>query len=69
MNRVVAVIRSEAPGLVVAFAVSLVGFTVHRSVDVVSPHVVAVAIGIVDGVGYGENTKASIITRGAGAPS
>ena len=25
---------------------------------------VAVAIGIVDGVGYGENTKASIITRG-----
>jgi uncharacterized integral membrane protein (TIGR00698 family) len=49
MNRVVAVIRSEAPGLVVAFAVSLVGFTVHRSVDVVSPHVVAVAIGIVAG--------------------
>ena len=25
---------------------------------------IAVAIGIVDGVGYGENTKASIITRG-----
>lgn len=27
-------------------------------------NLVAVAIGIVDGVGYGENTKASIITRG-----
>jgi glycerol-3-phosphate dehydrogenase (NAD(P)+) len=27
-------------------------------------NLIAVAIGIVDGVGYGENTKASIITRG-----
>ncbi|THG32070.1 NAD(P)-dependent glycerol-3-phosphate dehydrogenase [Naasia lichenicola] len=27
-------------------------------------NIVAVAIGIVDGVGYGENTKASILTRG-----
>ena len=27
-------------------------------------NIVAVAVGIVDGVGYGENTKASIITRG-----
>jgi glycerol-3-phosphate dehydrogenase (NAD(P)+) len=27
-------------------------------------NLVAVAIGIVDGVGYGENTKASIVTRG-----
>ncbi len=27
-------------------------------------NLVAVAVGIVDGVGYGENTKASIITRG-----
>ncbi|OUE08678.1 Glycerol-3-phosphate dehydrogenase, NAD(P)+ [Clavibacter michiganensis] len=27
-------------------------------------NLIAVAVGIVDGVGYGENTKASIITRG-----
>ncbi len=27
-------------------------------------NIVAVAVGIVDGVGYGENTKASIVTRG-----
>ena len=27
-------------------------------------NLIAVAIGIVDGVGYGENTQASIITRG-----
>ncbi len=27
-------------------------------------NLIAVAIGIVDGAGYGENTKASIITRG-----
>ena len=35
------------PGLAVAFVVAVVGFLVHRSVAVVSPHVVAVALGII----------------------
>jgi glycerol-3-phosphate dehydrogenase (NAD(P)+) len=35
-----------------------------RSFVGVLKNLIAVAIGIVDGVGYGENTKASIITRG-----
>lgn len=38
--------RPLLPGLVVALAVATVGYVVHRQVDVVSPHVVAVAFGI-----------------------
>lgn len=39
--------RPLLPGLVVALAVAIVGYVVHHNVDVVSPHVVAVACGIV----------------------
>jgi uncharacterized integral membrane protein (TIGR00698 family) len=35
------------PGIAVALLVALVGFFVHRRVDVISPHVIAVAIGII----------------------
>ena len=35
------------PGIAVAVLVALVGYFVHRSVDVISPHVIAVAIGII----------------------
>ncbi len=46
-------------------------FRAYVSTDVVGTelggvlkNLIAIAVGIVDGVGYGENTKASIITRG-----
>jgi uncharacterized integral membrane protein (TIGR00698 family) len=39
-------VRPLLPGLVVALAVAMVGYVVHRQIDVVSPHVVAVAFGI-----------------------
>lgn len=38
--------RPLLPGLLVALAVAIVGYIVHRNVDVLSPHVVAVACGI-----------------------
>jgi glycerol-3-phosphate dehydrogenase (NAD(P)+) len=68
-----AVISSES--LDTATAVALVAtnpyFRSYVNTDVVGTefggvlkNLIAVAIGIVDGVGYGENTKASIITRG-----
>lgn len=68
-----AVIASES--LDTATAVALVAtnpyFRSYVNTDVIGTefggvlkNLIAVAIGIVDGVGYGENTKASIITRG-----
>ena len=39
-------VRPLLPGVVVALLVAMVGYVVHRQVSVVSPHVVAVAIGI-----------------------
>jgi glycerol-3-phosphate dehydrogenase (NAD(P)+) len=55
----------------VALASSNSYFRTYVNTDVVGTefggvlkNLIAVAIGIVDGVGYGENTKASIITRG-----
>lgn len=56
---------------VVALAASNRYFRCFVNTDVIGTefggvlkNLIAVAIGIVDGVGYGENTKASIITRG-----
>lgn len=49
MSRARAVVEREAPGLAVALGISVVGYWVHRSIDVVSPHVISVAIGIVAG--------------------
>ncbi|QHC57023.1 NAD(P)H-dependent glycerol-3-phosphate dehydrogenase [Rathayibacter tanaceti] len=68
-----AVIASES--LVTAQEVALAAtnryFRSYVNTDVIGTefggvlkNLIAVAIGIVDGVGYGENTKASIITRG-----
>lgn len=68
-----AVISSES--LETARAVALVAtnkyFRSYVNTDVIGTefggvlkNLIAVAIGIVDGVGFGENTKASIITRG-----
>jgi glycerol-3-phosphate dehydrogenase (NAD(P)+) len=68
-----AVISSES--LETASAVALLArnkyFRTFVNTDVIGTefggvlkNLIAVAIGIVDGVGYGENTKASIITRG-----
>jgi glycerol-3-phosphate dehydrogenase (NAD(P)+) len=68
-----AVIASES--LDTATAVAMVAtnpyFRSYVNTDVIGTefggvlkNLIAVAIGIVDGVGYGENTKASIITRG-----
>ncbi|MGB8861771.1 MAG: putative sulfate exporter family transporter [Ilumatobacteraceae bacterium] len=39
-------VRPVLPGLVLALAVAMVGYIVHQHIDVVSPHVVAVACGI-----------------------
>ena len=47
LRRVGAWAAPLAPGVAAALVVAWVGFLVHRSVDVVSPHVVAVAIGII----------------------
>lgn len=46
LRRGVSWARPIAPGVAVAFGVALVGFVVHRYIDAVSPHVVAVAFGI-----------------------
>lgn len=46
VRRAWAYTRPLAPGVVVALAVAIVGYVVHHNVDVVSPHVVAVACGI-----------------------
>ena len=47
MSEIVATARRNLPGLAVALGVAVVGFYVHRRLDIVSPHVVAVAFGIV----------------------
>ncbi len=39
-------ITALLPGLTVALVVALVGFFVHKRIDVISPHVIAVTIGI-----------------------
>lgn len=39
-------VRELLPGLAVAMAVSVVAFVVHERVDVISPHVVSVAFGV-----------------------
>ena len=46
LHRPWASVRPLLPGLAVALAVAMVGYVVHRNVDVVSPHVVAVSCGI-----------------------
>lgn len=68
-----AVISSESleTATIVASAATNSYFRSYVNTDVIGTefggvlkNLIAVAIGIVDGVGYGENTKASIITRG-----
>ncbi|MGL4339147.1 MAG: NAD(P)H-dependent glycerol-3-phosphate dehydrogenase [Rhodoglobus sp.] len=68
-----AVVSSESmsTATVVATTVTNRYFRSYVNTDVIGTefggvlkNLIAVAIGIVDGVGYGENTKASIITRG-----
>ncbi|MCU1423909.1 MAG: NAD(P)-dependent glycerol-3-phosphate dehydrogenase [Microbacteriaceae bacterium] len=68
-----AVVSSEniATATVVAMTATNPYFRSYVNTDVIGTefggvlkNLIAVAIGIVDGVGYGENTKASIITRG-----
>ncbi|MGW8483975.1 NAD(P)H-dependent glycerol-3-phosphate dehydrogenase [Microbacterium sp. NPDC055903] len=63
--------RSQETAEVVARAARNGYFRTFVNTDVIGTefgavlkNLIAVAIGIVDGVGYGENTKASIITRG-----
>ena len=63
--------RSLETATVVAAAATNPYFRSFVNTDVIGTefggvlkNLIAVAIGIVDGVGYGENTKASIITRG-----
>ena len=46
VDRPWAYLRPLMTGIAVALAVAMVGYVVHRNVDVVSPHVVAVACGI-----------------------
>jgi len=67
---VAASINKEA-SIAVATAASNAYFTTFTNKDVIGTefggilkNLIAVAIGIVNGVGYGENTKASIMTRG-----
>jgi glycerol-3-phosphate dehydrogenase (NAD(P)+) len=62
---------SEATAEAVALRARNAYFRTFVNTDVIGTefggvlkNLIAVAIGIVDGVGYGENTKASIITRG-----
>jgi len=49
MNRLWSWAQPLLPGVLLAFAVAMVGFVVHENVDVVSPHVIAVACGIIGG--------------------
>ena len=67
----VAASTSQATAAIVAKAASNNYFTTFTNRDVIGTefggilkNLIAVAIGIVNGVGYGENTKASIMTRG-----
>ncbi|MFM6966222.1 MAG: NAD(P)H-dependent glycerol-3-phosphate dehydrogenase, partial [Rhodoluna sp.] len=67
----VAASASQATAATVAKAASNNYFTTFTNKDVIGTefggilkNLIAVAIGIVNGVGYGENTKASIMTRG-----
>ena len=67
----VAASSSKASALAVAKASSNSYFTTFTNGDVIGTefggilkNLIAVAIGIVNGVGYGQNTKASIMTRG-----
>ena len=62
---------SEATALEVARLARTEYFTTFVNTDIIGTeyggvlkNLVALAIGIVDGVGFGENTKASILTRG-----
>ena len=67
----VAASSSKASALAVATAANTSYFTTFTNNDVIGTefggilkNLIAVAIGIVNGVGYGQNTKASIMTRG-----
>ncbi|MDO4241389.1 MAG: NAD(P)H-dependent glycerol-3-phosphate dehydrogenase [Microbacteriaceae bacterium] len=67
----VASCSDENVAQLVAKAASASYFRMFTNTDVIGTelggvlkNLIALAIGIVDGVGYGENTKASIITRG-----
>ena len=67
----VAACSNKANAQLVASAASNSYFTTFTNKDVIGTefggilkNLIAVAIGIVNGVGYGQNTKASIITRG-----
>lgn len=67
----VAASSSLASAKAVASAASNAYFTTFTNTDVIGTefggilkNLIAVAIGIVNGVGYGQNTKASIMTRG-----
>jgi glycerol-3-phosphate dehydrogenase (NAD(P)+) len=67
----VAASTSVDSAVAVATAASNAYFTTFTNKDVIGTefggilkNLIAVAIGIVNGVGYGENTKASIMTRG-----
>jgi glycerol-3-phosphate dehydrogenase (NAD(P)+) len=67
----VAASSSQEAAMAVAKAASNSYFTTFTNNDVVGTefggilkNLIAVAIGIVNGVGYGQNTKASIMTRG-----
>lgn len=67
----VAASTSSATAAAVASASSNEYFTTFTNTDVIGTefggilkNLIAVAIGIVNGVGYGQNTKASIMTRG-----
>lgn len=67
----VAASSSKSSALAVAKAASNSYFTTFTNGDVIGTefggilkNLIAVAIGIVNGVGYGQNTKASIMTRG-----
>ena len=67
----VAASRSADSAMAVAKAASNSYFTTFTNNDVIGTefggilkNLIAVAIGIVNGVGYGQNTKASIMTRG-----
>ena len=68
-------VTAAAPSLAVAVAVQEVFFTerfrVYTSTDVIGvelggplKNIVAIAAGICDGLGYGTNTRAALITRG-----
>jgi uncharacterized integral membrane protein (TIGR00698 family) len=39
-------LRRNLPGLAVAFAVAVIGYVVHESVDILSPHIIAVVFGV-----------------------